>query len=66
MKSDTFSRYRVRQEKVYTRIVSIVYNCMKASESYNMTMERQFCELSEYVNTNVRFLKLGQLIKCAD
>ena len=54
--------YRVRREKVYTRIIDIVLNCMKGSELCNMAMERQSCELSEYV----QFLKLGLLIKCAD
>ena len=33
---------------------------MKASESCNTAMERQFCELSEYV----QILKLDILIKC--
>ena len=54
--------YRVRREKVYTRIIDIVLNCMKGSELCNMAMQRQSCELSEYV----QFLKLGLLIKCAD
>ena len=62
MKSDTFSRYRVRQEKVYTRIIHIVKSCMKASELCNTAMERQFCELSEYV----KIFKMGLIIKCND
>ena len=54
--------YRVRQEKVYTRIIYIVKSCMKASELCNTAMERQFCELPEYV----QIFKLGLLLKCQD
>ena len=54
--------YTVCREFLDTTIIYIIQSCMSASESYNTAMERQFCELSEYV----RILKLGLLIKRTD
>ena len=43
------SVYTVRRKKVYTPNTYIFYKCINASETCDMSHERKFCELSEYV-----------------